>query len=1622
MATSNSNTPVSRVQAGDNKASATEAGALAGSNGTGNALSDDTTTTGVLSVSAIRTGAVSATGVAGTIGVALQGLYGSLTINQNGTYVYVVDNSNAAVNTLAKGKSLEESFTYTASNGSASAQAAIVVKVNGANDVATIAGQASGAVLEDGATAVASGKLTVTDVDLGESLVKTDNEQSGEYGKFSISSDGAWTYVLNNKSSDLQSLSAGETVTEKFVVASKDGSASQNVIVTVTGANDVARIEGDARGTLTEDAKKTVARGELSIKDADHGESAARAVTNQTGTYGAFSVDAKGGWTYVLNNSLAAVQALAQGAKGSDSFVVWSKDGSTSQTVTMTINGINDVATITGADAGSVNEDASPNTATGKLTVNDVDLGENTVVPVVNRIGSFGSFSIATDGTWTYTLNNSLASVQALGAGVVRTETFTVYSKDSQLPSLHEDDNDNEEDHDKDSGDDDHQTADYHGASKVLTVTIIGTNDAAVISGSSTGTVTEDLSVAASGQLSAADLDTGEIGFRAQSAIAGTYGSFSLDAAGNWAYGLNNAAANVQALAANETVTETFTVKSFDGTEKLVTVTVTGTNDVASISGTSTGSATEDTALTSSGTLTVSDVDHGQALVQAQANTAGVYGSFHIASDGSWTYALSNAAANVQALAAGEQVTDGFTVLSQDGSASQIVTVTLTGSNDAPVITNTPAALLGTVKEDTALSATGLLSASDVDHGATQTWSVQGSATGTYGAIAVDATGKWTYVLDNAAHETMAAGETHIETFTVRVTDDKSAFVDQEVSVTVNGTNDIAAIAGSSTGAVTEDTTLTASGNLTVSDVDTGEAFFRVQTAVAGTYGSFSIGASGNWTYALNNGAANVQALNTADHVSDNFTVLSKDGSASQSVSVALTGTNDAPVLQGTQTDQLYTSSLSVWTPFLVNNGVWVTPTGASSGDMVPHTFVRQFTAAQDGNYVFQFAVDNEGSVLVDGVAVPGLFNNDWSKSTVQTVALTAGIHTVTMNALNLGGPAAFAMNITDPNNHEIWNTRTHLDPEPLILSYTENQAAMAVSPGLTLTDIDSPTMTHATVAVATGFAAGQDVLGFANQNGISGAYDASTGVLNLSGSATQAQYQAALRSVAYSNSSDSPSTADRTINFTVDDGSVQSNLSNTVQGKIIVLAVNDAPRGAATAALAAGTEDTAYTVSAANLLAGFSDVDAGDTLSVSGLTASNGTLVNNGNGTFTITPTANFNGAVTLSYNVIDGHGGSVVATQSCTLTAVNDAAIITGTSAGAVTEDAAQNTVTGILAVSDVDTGEAAFVPVTNKAATYGSFGIDANGQWSYALDNSNTAVNALSNGQSLSDKFSVATLDGTTQTISVTINGHTDANAINVQQAVYQYVGSFIPSNGPSFSTNPAVYTAQEAAALVYGGNASQYAVSTNSSTITHTGYLNGWGEHTTNMIFVEDYKLDLGNAGYNTPRGSGTARSAWVADGNNGTNYAWRIILGTDVVRGTAGADEINGSPGGEVIHGLGGADIITGGAGADIFVFDAYSDSTSAQSDLIADFTKGTDQLSLNLLDGNPATPLAQNDLKWAGLNANPSAGFVGFSYDVANNWTVVKTGDPDGAGPIVGLEIHLVGNVALAASDFVYLA
>ena len=160
---------------------------------------------------------------------------------------------------------------------------------------------------------------------------------------------------------------------------------------------------------------------------------------------------------------------------------------------------------------------------------------------------------------------------------------------------------------------------------------------------------------------------------------------------------------------------------------------------------------------------------------------------------------------------------------------------------------------------------------------------------------------------------------------------------------------------------------------------------------------------------------------------------------------------------------------------------------------------------------------------------------------------------TVTDNS-NVSSSQPVTFTITGSNDAPV------VDAHNSTLSYTENQAPAAIDAGLTLSDVDSATLGSATVQISGNFVAGEDVLGFIDQNGIHGSYDAVHGILTLTGTSSVANYQAALASVTYFDSSDNPSAAPRTISFSVDDGASANSHSNTATATVDVTPVNDAP------------------------------------------------------------------------------------------------------------------------------------------------------------------------------------------------------------------------------------------------------------------------------------------------------------------------------------------------------------------------------------------------------------------------------------------------------------------------------
>lgn len=168
--------------------------------------------------------------------------------------------------------------------------------------------------------------------------------------------------------------------------------------------------------------------------------------------------------------------------------------------------------------------------------------------------------------------------------------------------------------------------------------------------------------------------------------------------------------------------------------------------------------------------------------------------SVTINADGTVTYDSGTA---FDYLAVGETATDSFTYVVDDGNGGNstgTVTVTVTGVNDDPTAQNGT----GTVQEDGVLVATGNLNANDADANDVLTYNVVGSGTGTYGSIAIDANGNWTYTLanDSDAVQNLNTGDSVVDSFVFEVSDGHGGVATANVDVTVNGADDATSIAG----------------------------------------------------------------------------------------------------------------------------------------------------------------------------------------------------------------------------------------------------------------------------------------------------------------------------------------------------------------------------------------------------------------------------------------------------------------------------------------------------------------------------------------------------------------------------------------------------------------------------------------------------------------------------------------------------------------------------------------------------------------------------------------------------------------------------------------------------------
>jgi uncharacterized delta-60 repeat protein len=196
----------------------------------------------------------------------------------------------------------------------------------------------------------------------------------------------------------------------------------------------------------------------------------------------------------------------------------------------------------TAATYSYLTETNAPLSTSGQLLFSVV-----TFVAQEATLGVNGVFTVAIDGAWTFTANSAFDTL-SVGASVV--ETFIVDALD--------------------------------GTQTTVTVTIIGTNDAAILSSAIVALDETDAALVTGGTLSISDVDNAET-FVAQVATLGVNGIFTVAIDGAWTFTANSA---FDALNVGDVVVESFIVDALDGTQTSVEVTINGTNDAAVLTGT----------------------------------------------------------------------------------------------------------------------------------------------------------------------------------------------------------------------------------------------------------------------------------------------------------------------------------------------------------------------------------------------------------------------------------------------------------------------------------------------------------------------------------------------------------------------------------------------------------------------------------------------------------------------------------------------------------------------------------------------------------------------------------------------------------------------------------------------------------------------------------------------------------------------------------------------------------------------------------------------------------------------------------------------------------------------------
>ncbi|MBB1609658.1 MULTISPECIES: retention module-containing protein [unclassified Pseudomonas] len=1405
---------------------------------------------------------------------------GTLTFNPNGSYTF---DPGHDFDSLPAGVSRDITFTYQAQDdsGALSDPQAITITVTGSND-APVAQAATAAVNEDSQI---NGQLQASDADQGAQLQF--GSDSPLPAGFTLDQDGKWSFDASDAA--YQHLAAGQTqiISVPVVVTDDQGATSGSTLtITVTGTNDVPVAQA-ASAAVDEDQVST---GQLTASDADDGAVLTFSIDGNAPA--GFTLKTDGNWSFDGKNP--AYQHLADGEAQVISIpvIVTDEYGATNtSTLTLTITGTND-APVAQAASAAVNEDSQID---GQLQATDADQGAQL---------QFGSdsplpagFTLQSNGSWTF--DGKDPAYQHLADG----ETQVI-----NIPVIVTDD---------------------HGAisSSTLTITVTGTNDAPV---AQAGSATTEENTILNGQVPAAsDVDGTIAGYQLASGVGTGNGTLTFNPNGGYSFDPGH---DFDSLPAGVSRDVTFTYQAKDDSGALsdpqtITITVTGTND-APVAQAANAAVNEDSQI--NGQLQATDADQG-AQLQFSSDSP-LPAGFTLDQDGKWTFDASNPAYQHQAESETQIISIPVVVTDDQGATSgSTLTITITGTNDAPVAQAASAA----VNEDSQID--GQLQATDADQGAQLQF---GSDSPLPAGFTLDQDGKWTFDASNAAYQHLAAGQTQVISIPVVVTDDQGATSGSTLTITVTGTNDAPVAQADS--AATEENTILNGQVPAASDVDGTIAGYQLTTDVGTGNGTLTFNSNGGYSFDPGHDFDSLPAGVSRDVT---FTYQAKDDSgalsAPQTITITVTGTNDAPVAQagsattgentvlngqvpaasdvdGTIASYQLTTDVGTGNGTLTFNSnggytfdpghdfdslpagisrdvsftyqaqddsgalsapqtITITVTGTNDvpvaqaataavnedsqiNGQLQATDADQgtqlqfgsdsplpagFTLDQDGKWSFDASnaayqhlakgetqvisipvvvTDDQGATSGSTLTITVTGTNDVpvaqaasaaadedQVSTGQLTATDTDDGAVLTFSIDGNAPAGFTLQSDgswtfdgkDPAYQHLANDETQVISIPVIV--TDDQGATSSSTlTLTITGTnDAPVAQAGSATTGENTVLNGQVPAASDVDGTIASYQLTTDVGTGNGTLTFNSNGGYTFDPGHDFDS-LPAGVSRDVTFTYQAKDDSGALSVPQTITITVTGTNDAP------VAQAGSATTEENTILDGQVPAASDVDG--TIASYQLTTDvgtgNGTLTFHGDGSYTFDPGHDFDSLpagvsrdVTFTYQAKDDSGAlSDPQTITITVTGTNDAAVITGAQVS-INETNDPISTGGQLTVTDVDS-PATFVEQTNVAGQYGHFSLAADGTWSYTAD---SAYNELSVGQSLTDTFTVTSADGTTSSVSVTIDGTNDAAVITGAQVSINETNAPISTGGQLTVTDvdsPATFVEQTNVAGQYG----------------------------------------------------------------------------------------------------------------------------------------------------------------------------------------------------------------------------